>query len=316
MEFTARPLIAAGVTALGLGLVTASPPAVTPSSVAMPAVQLTSADSGLISVWAQVADRSLTNITNLGTAALNPPLPILQQVVTNQVMFLEEFLHNPASIVNIVEQTWDNLKAAVNAPFVQPQLSNLDPLQTLAYHALSGLMTDIVPDNPELGQKLLDFSTTSLSGWIIGELGTVISPLVELNNSVGDIADAVRDGNWQAAITDLFEVPAHMLDGFLNGAGPIDIYPLVENLDIPVITIRALELELPGLLNGGGTIFGSIDADVCGATLPIVGCVLPIVLTGTESGPLGSMIDIGHEIAQALGWDGTGNPIDALIAAI
>lgn len=312
MDRAARPLLAAaGVAALGLGLVTVTPLAPTPKSLAAPAVELTTADGGLVSLWASVLDQSLTNITHLGTEALNPPLPITQQILTNQVRFLQEFLHDPGSIFAILGQVWDNFKDAIAAPFTQPDLSHLDTMQALAYHTLSGLMSTLLPDNHELGQALLDFSTTSLSGFLLGAAGTVVSPVVELSSSLGSMFDAIGDGNWGGAFTDALELPAHVLDGFLNGT-TIDLSPLLADLHLPVITIRSLDLEMPGLLSAGGSMFTSIEADVCGASLPIVGCVVPINLNGSDSGPLGSLMDIGHDIAEALGWDGVGNPIEAL----
>ncbi|WP_420108890.1 outer membrane porin GjpA [Mycolicibacter arupensis] len=312
MDLTTRPLITAGLTALGVGLIAAAPAAPPPPSIPPPAVQL-AAESDFFTLWAEVLDRAFTNAVNLGTELITPPLPILQQVVTNQIGFLQDFLQNPADIFTIVGQMWDNLVAGLSAPFDQPDLSSLDQVQTLAYYSLSALMSSIVPDNPELGQWLLDFSTTDLSGWLIGLAGTVISPWVELSGSIDDIVEAVRDSDWLGALTETLNIPAHMLDGLLNGAGPLDLTSLAQDLDLPVISIRSLELELPGLLSDGGSIFGSVSGLICSFTIPITGgCGVPINMVGSESGPLGSLIDLGHTIAQALGWDGTGNPLDAL----
>lgn len=313
MALASRPLILAGAALVGAGLIAPTP--VTPAlpHVAPPAVQLT-ADSDFFTLWADVLDRAFTNVTNLGTELVTPPLPILQQVVVNQANFLQDFLNNPSDIWNIFGQMWGNLVAGVSAPFVQPDLDNLDTLQSVAYLALSGLMGTILPDNPELGQWVLDFSTTSLGGWIIGEVGTFVSPWLELYNSLGDMFDSIRADDWAGAWNDLINIPAHMTDGWLNGYGPIDLTELAQDLDVPGLVIRSLSFDLPGLLNSAGTLFGSVSADVCAGIIAVGRCVgIPISMDGSPSGPLGSLISLSHTIAEALGWDGTGNPIDALL---
>lgn len=316
MALASRPLILAGAALVGAGLIAPTP--VTPAlpHVAPPAVQLT-ADSDFFTLWADVLDRAFTNVTNLGTELVTPPLPILQQVVVNQANFLQDFLNNPSDIWNIFGQMWGNLVAGVSAPFVQPDLDNLDTLQSVAYLALSGLMGTILPDNPELGQWVLDFSTTSLGGWIIGEVGTFVSPWLELYNSLGDMFDSIRADDWAGAWNDLINIPAHMTDGWLNGYGTVDLMSLLGSLlpELPIGTIRSLDIDLGGMLSPGGMLFGGIGADVC-TTLPIVGCVSvpPFPVDGVGYGPLGSLIEISQVIAQSLGWDGIGNPIDALLA--
>lgn len=311
MKPAARCVVTAGAAVLGAGLVTVTPLTPTAPGIQPPPVQL-AADSDFFTLWADVLDRALTNVTNLGTELVTPPVPILQQVVVNQVGFLQDFLANPLDIFKIFGEMWGNLVAGVSAPFAQPDLDNISGIQTVAYHALSGLMSTILPDNPELGQWLLDFSTTSLSGWLIGELGQFLSPWLELYNSIGDMVGSIRDNDWGGMFNDILNIPAHMVDGWLNGYGTIDLTGLVADVDIPVITIRELSIDLPGLLSAGGSIFGSVTADICGVPIILGRCALPITMEGSGSGPLGSLINLTHIVAQALGWDGNGNPIGAL----
>lgn len=309
MELTTRPLIAAGIAAIGAGLITTAPPAPTLPGSQSPAVQLV-ADTDFFTLWADVLDRAFTNITALGTEWVTPPLPIVQQVVANQVGFLQDFLNNPGDIFNIVGQMWSNLVAGVTAPF-EADTNLLDPAHRLVFATLSSLLS---PDD-KLAAWLVDFSAWPVSGLLAGTLGALVSPWLELRDSISSMIGAIGDRDWSGAWNDLIDIPAHMIDGGLNGYGTVDLTDLLVPLlpDLPVGTIRSVSIDLGGLLSPGGPLFGNIGADVC-TTLPIVGCVSvpPFPITGLGSGPLGSLIEISHTIAQALGWDGTGNPIDAL----
>lgn len=314
MELQTRPLIAAGVAIIGAGLITTGPSTPAPPNIAAPAVQL-AADSDFFTLWADVLDRAFTNVTALGTDLVTPPVPVLQQVVVNQVGFLQDFLANPLDIWNIFGQMWGNLVAGVTAPF-DADTDLLDTGHRLVFGTVSGLLPVLVPDNTALAQWLLDFTATPFSGWLSGQVGVLLGPWLELWDSLGSMFGAIGENDWSGAWNDFINIPAHMTDSWLNGYGTVDLMGVLGPLlpELPIGTIRSLSIDLGGLLSQGGPLFGNIGADVC-TTLPIVGCtsVPPFPVDGTGSGPWGSLIEMSHSIAQALGWDGTGNPIDALL---
>lgn len=209
---------------------------------------------------------------------------------------------------------WDNLVAGVSVPF-QADTDLLDSGHRLVFGTVSGMLPVIAPDDTELAQWLLNFTATPFSGWLFGELGTAISPWLELYDSISSMVGAIGDGDWAGAWNDLIDIPAHMTDGWLNGYGTVDLLGLLGPVlpDLPIGTIRSLSIDLGGLLSPGGVLFGGLGADVC-ASVPFLGCVSvpPFPVDGAGPGPVGSLIEMTHLIAQALGWDGTGNPIDAL----
>src|SRR5690625_878948 len=309
MELATRSLITVGAAAIGAGLITAVP-ATAPPQIESPAVQL-AADGDFFSLWADILDRAFTNVTALGTELVTPPIPVLQQVVVNQVGFLQDFFHDPADIWHIFGQLWGNLVTGVTVPF-EPDTDLLDTAHRLAFASIAAL----VPADDKFLNWLVDFTASPVSGWLWGEVGALVSPWLELRDSLSSMIGAIGDGDWSGVWNDLVNIPAHMTDGWLNGYGTIDLTDLVGPMlpDLPIGTIRSVSVDLGGLLSPGGALFGGVGADVC-TSLPFVGCVSvpPFPISGTDVGPRGSLIGMSHTIAQALGWDGTGNPISALV---
>jgi hypothetical protein len=314
MELVTRPVIAASVALLGAGMIAATPttPTTLPA-IQTPSIQFTSGFDP-ITPWVETLNQAFTNVTALGSDLVTPPVPVLQQVIVNQVGFLQDFLQNPGDIGNILREMWGNLVAGVSVPF-EPDSAALDGSHQLAFGILSSLVPVLFPDDQELVDAILNFSTTPISGLLWGSVGTFVSPLLELSNSIGSIIEAIQDNDWVGVLNDIVNIPAQVTDGFLNGYGTIDLTSLVEGVTLPIGTIRSLSIELGGLLSPGGSpLFDALGADIC-TTLPIVGCrsIPPFPISGNELGPLGSLIETSHNIAQEIGWDGTGNPISALL---
>jgi hypothetical protein len=70
-----------------------------------------------------------------------------------------------------------------------------------------------------LANELLDFTGSPLSGVLIGELGTMLSPVLEFNADLTAIGDALGGGtpDFMTALQDLANMPADIINAFLNG---------------------------------------------------------------------------------------------------
>lgn len=198
----------------------------------------------------------------------------------------------------------------------------------LTHEQLDGLLNSLLPDllSP-LGlsdsdlpavQAVFDLLGAPASGLLMGEIGTMLSPALQFNDDITAIADALSAAggpDWATASQDLLGMPADVANAFLNGYGDVDLLPILDQLGItlPLLsllgqdaTIDALAVNLGGLLSGGGSVFDSLGLEVD------LGALGSFDLPGIAVGPLASMVELGQAIAEALGWDGTGAPLDLM----
>jgi hypothetical protein len=294
MQLATRPWITAGVALMAAGAIIVSPvkPAIPDIEVA--ALQLIASPEGIDPITAieDVFKLAQTNSVALDDHFSPVPLPTLQQV-----------------IADLLDGKQIDVQAATNAavtPFLPasglppgdmppPYLySSLDPLHTLAYTVIHGMLT-----SPDL-QSLLAFTASPLSGVLLGDVGPILDPSLALENS---IQDALTAPDPQSALDDLLNIPANIADATLNGefldgtAPEINILPLLSLLPTgtlpPDVDITSLDLVLGGLLSPGSSLLNGISATISG---------LPVSLTGNAVGPIGSSIELDQAIATALGF--------------
>lgn len=301
MQVAARSYLAAGVALVGAGAIAVSPvsPPVPDVVAASPAVAL-SASIDPITPWLNVFNTAEVNFANLVDKWLEAPAPVLQQVIANQIGYLSQLPDFPA----IVEEIAANAEAAIKAPFAV-DLTTMDELHATIYDLLlNGLPPIIDPVVPADLAPLVQFSTTYLSGVLLGLVGPVINPALALGGSLNAVFENLTGEapDLEAALNTLLNTPAAMADAFLNGGQSIDITPLLNavGLESPIPGLNfSADLVFGGLLSPGGSIFNALTIDLGDGSGP----------TGVGPGAIGSLIGLTQQIAKALGWDGTGNPL-------
>ncbi len=299
MHVSARSYLTMGVAVLGAGAIALAPVQPTHNSVAAPsaighqisfdAVNLAAATNPItlgLTVW----NTSETAFTALVNSALNPPLPTLQQVGANWLRYGSE-LPDFGEIFNSIVT---NFQAAIKAPFAV-DTSTLTGLHPTIWSLLPSLIT--IP--PAL-QPILDFTTTYTSGALIGLVGPIVAPIIAFGNSLQAAWTALNAGQLQDAVNEIINIPANMINAFLNGGKVLDLTPLVKSLLPSEVT--SLGIMLGGLLSPGGSLFNSLDivANVGFGAIPV---------PGVPAGTFGSLVALGGVIAKAIGWSGTGNPL-------
>ncbi|BBY85732.1 outer membrane porin GjpA [Mycolicibacterium tokaiense] len=301
MHAAARSSLAAGVALVSAGAIAVSPvhPPVLRGEAVSPSVQLSAAIDP-ITPWLETFNDAEINFANLAAAWLEAPAPVLQQIIANQIGYLSQLPDFPA----IAEQIAQNTVAAIQAPFAE-DLSTLDSLHAIIYDLLlNGLPPIIDPVVPANLTPLVEFSTTYLSGVLLGLVGPIINPVLALGGSLQSVVDNLTSSapDIEAALNTVINTPAAMVDAFLNGGQSIDITPLLNAVGVesplPGLTFSA-DLVFGGLLSPGGSIFNALTIDLGDGSGPI----------GVGPGALGSLIGMAQQIAKALGWDGTGNPL-------
>jgi hypothetical protein len=299
-----RPFIAAGVAVVGTSAIAMSPVVVPPPSLrAEAAIQLTATTD-----WADVFSRAGANAQALIDTWREAPAPILQQIAANLRTYLMELPDLPG----IATQVQANFQAALAAPLA-PDPSTLDSTHRAFYELLPAITQ--LPGIPDLlqlsisptGKQLLAFSTTALSGVLLGMAGPMLGPLVVLASSLesirADLSAATPDP--ASAMTTLAGIPAAMADAFLNGGEHVDLTALAKAFG-PAIGVSfpdgvEVGIALGGLLSPGGSIFNALDFAYDNDLLGVLHIHVPLA-TGNAVGPFGAMMEFGRAIAKAIGW--------------
>ncbi len=310
MTISIRSQLTAGAAVLSAGAIALTPiqpvdrgtvaaPAL--ASVNASAVQLAAFD--VVTPWLQVVNDASLNVANLANSALGPsksnsgngqtvgaPLVIAQQWAANQLKFASEF----PDLGLILSQLTTNVGAAIAAPF-QADLTTLDELHTFAYTVLPQLA-------PDLPQGLINILTTAGSGVVIGGIGAVLAPVLALSKSITDIFTALKAEDWSGALNEVFSIAPKMTGAFLNGGPVLDLMFLAPILKLPD-SVVGFGLKLPGVLSPGGSGFNALDM-----TVEVPGGLF-VPVPGATSGPIGSIVGLGWEVASALGWNRNSNPL-------
>ncbi|EHB56407.1 hypothetical protein MycrhDRAFT_3601 [Mycolicibacterium rhodesiae JS60] len=300
-----RPFIAAGVAVVGTSAIALSPVVLPPPAVlAAPTVQLAASTD-----WAEVFGKAGENATALLDTWREAPAPILQQMAANLRTYLTELPDLPG----IAAQIQANFQNALAAPLA-PDPSTLDTTHRTFYELLPAIMQ--LPGVPDLlqlsisptGEQLLAFSTTALSGVLLGMAGPVLGPLVVLASSLEAIRTdlGATTPDVAGAMSTLAGIPAAMTDAFLNGGQHVDVTALAKAFG-PAIGVSfpdgvEVGIALGGLLSPGGSIFNALDFAYDNELLGVLHIHVPLA-TGTPVGPIGAMMEFARTIAKAIGWE-------------
>lgn len=312
--------------------------------VEIPAVQLTSFDP--LTEWQDVLQTAEANATDISDHFSAAPFADLQQSIANDVGYVEDLIKNPSDIGTVLTDLQNSATAlfgtstdpgALWGPFLPdggPTDTLYQSLDTTVQATTTGelavlsidhlglfdltqaLVPSLITDTSlqPLVNSLLDFTGSPLSGVLIGDLGTMLSPVLEFNADVTAIGDALGGStpDLTTAFQDLVNMPADITNAFLNGYGDVDLTSLLQDVGLTSIPflgssadIADLTVDLGGLLSGAGSLFDSV-----GISLDTE--LGDIDLSGVAVGPIASMVEFDQAIAEALGWSGAGDPLTGL----
>lgn len=302
MHVVPRPFIAAGVAMVGASAIAISPIAAAPPDIRTAPASLLAATTD----WADVLSTASDNATALFNEWREAPAPILQQIAAN----LRTYLMELPDVAGIAAQIQSNFQGALSAPLAVDE-STLDTTHRTFYQLLPAIQS--IPGVTDLlqlsisptGQKLLDFSTTALSGVLLGMAGPVLGPLIVLASAMQSIQTDLSSQDMTSALGTLATIPAAMTDAFLNGGEHVDLTALAKAFG-PAIGVSfpdgvQVGIALGGLLSPGGSIFNALDFAYDNDLLGVVHIHVPLA-TGTAVGPVGAMMEFSRAIAKALGW--------------
>jgi hypothetical protein len=241
-----RACLAGAVAVVGAGLIAANPVAPAMESHAVHRdVKLTSgadalidaaASTGSLADWNTVITDAVTNLQQIGTEIQADPLPVLAQVLANQIEFGDTISTNLQSLGSglgtlITDQLPGQLQtlfSGIEAGDISVSVNNFT----------TGLLIDLLPgasslvdifDIPgDIGQNLANVLTDNVPNVGLETLLAPIGILFGTSQALADgsqaIVDAVDAGQTDQAFTDLLSLPAFVTNAFLNGYDVSDTF--------------------------------------------------------------------------------------------
>jgi hypothetical protein len=264
--------ITAGVAVAGASLIAVAP-GVTPvppdlqHELQASAVRLTAGWDPL-AAWKNAFNTTSGNASTIADNFFLAPGVGLQQAIVNEVGYLNEVLNDPSSIGTVLRQF------ATNAQTVASGLTGLNASAATATavhaHTLDGLhgvllgqLPGFLPPGVDAAAvtQVLQVLSSPMSGLLIGAAGPVISPGVALLNTALAVGAAMNASDPSAALSDLLDAPANVVNAVFNGADlNLDaLVPLINNAGIlPAgTTIDALDVAFGGLFTVGSVSQGT-----------------------------------------------------------
>ncbi|MCV7082479.1 hypothetical protein [Mycolicibacterium insubricum] len=239
-----------------------------------------------IDAWQSVFSNAGANLNGLANSLGQGPFTLGQAIAANQL----DHLAMLPDVLGIASSMWTNLSAGVSAPFARDD-SNLTFAQILVLNTV--LNTTGVTDPPlqDWQKSLLEFTTTSTTGLLLGLAGPALGPVVSLADNLGKSVGEISSGELTKALETVIDIPANMTGAFLNGGPSLPLNPLLSLLGINLagsLASTKTNLVLGGVLSQGTSLWQGITFSP------------PFVITGTPPGALASAMHLSQEISEAI----------------
>jgi hypothetical protein len=238
-----RACLAGAVAFVGAGLIAANPLApVMGTNVVHRDVQLVSVDAladlaaatDPLTEWSSVITTAITNIEGIGTEIQADPLPVLSEVLANQLAFGETIGSNLSDLASglntlFTDQLPDQLQtlfAGIDAGDISVSVNNFTEGLLIDLLPGAGSLVNISEIPGEIAQNLANVLSNDLSNVALVSLLSPVAALLGTTQAFADstqsIVDALDAGQTDAAFTDLLNIPAALTGAFLNGYDATD----------------------------------------------------------------------------------------------
>ncbi|WP_396926065.1 hypothetical protein [Mycolicibacterium sp.] len=278
MNAAVRPYATAGVALVGASVIAISPLAppmpdlqAVQRSVPSVSVELSAAVNP-IENWIQVFQKSAANLGAIGQQIGDSPAPILKQIVLNQMAAFEDLKTRFDANAGTVKLILDGAPGAIATARGQLESGNITgafdtfnnqiviPLALAGVQAVSDLTRPLVSTVNNFAKAFATLPD-SVFQIILPMTFPLVSTINAAVQATQDVYDGVVAGDPAAVVNTLVNLPANLVDGFLNGSGTILGF-----------------INAPGLLTPYDPNFGFL-----------------------ASGPIASLIALRDVIAQAIG---------------
>jgi hypothetical protein len=334
MHITYRSYLTAGVAALGAGALALTPVQPLPNHVALGqeravsnlAVTLASTIDP-ITPWVDTFKLAAQNFTALTEFYLQKPVPLIQTISANQVTYFKELTSGNGGL--IPGQIAANIQTFFQSPwspgdpvgeYISPVPVTTIPVLNipLSQQGVFALLPAVLgQETYDQLQPIINFTATPYSGELIGLLGTLLAPVIQLTRDFTAIGQYFQDGDVIGAINELINIPANVTNAVLNGAGYLDLTAVVNAIAPLPSEVKSIGLNLGGLLNAvpaSGTLdtpeswSGGTAFDVLAATISYKisdrpkpdGTSVTVADPGIQEGFYGSVVGLGQYLGQQM----------------
>lgn len=344
MNAAMRSYLTAGVAVVGAGSMALAPIQALPTqsttaserAITTMAVQLASTIDP-ITPWVNTITTAGENITALIDYYLERPIPLAQTIWNNLGVYMSgedtstisdqiraninTFFYAPWSAGTCVQYCPTPDATPLKPPIYAGDYISDVPITTplkLSPRTLFGLIPPIIGGGDGAGwadpiASLINFTATPYSGQLVGLIGPGIGPWVSLSRSVQAARDFAMDGDNIAALNEIINIPANMTNGFLNGAGYLDLTNIVGGLLPEAISSIGLNLggfvspPVPFTSNASGSEIRSVNGGVMFDSLAVEAEAFGIKVKdpGFPVSWIGAAIGLG----QLLGEEMTVTPV-------
>lgn len=283
MQQALRPYVTTGVAVLGAGAIAVAPiapPAPTPSIESF-AIELTAGlDLGQIGVlvdptnpfevYPDLVTNSFGNLSHIFTerfSDLDNAFPILEAIASNQFGYLQDFIGDPTTIINVPGQMFGHagdvfqaltsfvIGVEVTGAGKDAVVDLLDALKNPSWGSLLDFAESLWGVIQSLGSGDLlnigiDLPTPIVMG--LAGLGPLVNMITAFSASVGAFTDAMGDSDYLGALGALVSAPGYIGDTVLNGqlGLAMDLGPLGEaNLPLLNGILQPIQDAHVGLLD-------------------------------------------------------------------
>ncbi|MBI5339249.1 MAG: hypothetical protein HZB45_16350 [Mycolicibacterium rufum] len=242
MHVAVRPPLATAVALVGAGAIALSPiqpplPDVAAARVSEAAVHLV-AQPNPLALWSEVIAGAIQNAGGLGQDVLSDPVPVLRQLLKNQLGYLGTVGETGKGIVLGLAEYFspDNpfgLQAGIRDAITQIKAGQIAAgFATLTSTIIAGplvvgvglpLLTSGLLEIPvKIAQNVAAavgalFDTTNIVPLLTAAIAPIIAPLNAFGESVQDVVQALGAGHLLDALTAVINVPARLVGAVLNG---------------------------------------------------------------------------------------------------
>jgi hypothetical protein len=209
-----------------------------------------------ITAYLDLFDSTFTNLGAIGNDLLANPLPVLQQIITNQLGFANTIGAGLQSVGSALGSGLGELPGQVQTLFGDIASGNLTDaanvinndilVNLLLLPGFQLLQSGVLNIPAEIAQNFANVFQAATSPLTL--LGPLVGPLAALEGTItqaGDrgqaIVDAIGAGNPLAAFDALAAAPAQLADAFLNGTASSGAFGILS----PGSLVDGLLAQLP-----------------------------------------------------------------------
>ncbi|AFM18195.1 hypothetical protein Mycch_3455 [Mycolicibacterium chubuense NBB4] len=242
MHVAVKPPLATAVALVGAGAIALTPvypslPEVAVPTVSSAAVHLV-AQPNPIALWSEVIAGAIHNAGGIGQEVLSDPVPVLRQILTNQlgnlnivgsagkgvIEGLAEYFapDNPFGLRAGIQDAVEQIKAGQIAAGFATLTSTVIAGPLVVGVGLPLLMSGLLQVPVKIAQNVTDavgalFDNANIVPLLTAAMGPIVAPINAFGASLQDFVEALGAGHLGDALTAVINVPARLVGAVLNG---------------------------------------------------------------------------------------------------